>query len=373
MKITEIITEAASARIAHAEDLVFFEGSKGAIRALDALASTATPDKSISIKFDGSPALYFGRLPDGQFVLTDKSGFTAKGYNGLPTTAEDLKNMFLQRGKEVNDARVQFASQMASLWNRFEKTVPKDFRGFVKGDLLYRTQPQVDKNGDYTFTPNVVTYHIKAESDLGKRIAMSTAAIAVHNKTAGPNAPDEHIDLNELNQDTEVMIVGPSYVEHAPRVDTKQVVASKKIVLKYAHDIDSFLDINALSALKLSDLADILYTFVNAMVKSGTLTGLANSFMTWLPNSKISAVKQERIVQYIKENNKGFAAIFSIVELVMRIKDDIIQQLDAADAPIRASINNNPGGEGYVKSHEQGPVKLVNRSGFSAANFAKER
>ena len=72
-------------RIQHAEDLVFWEGSKGAIRALDALASLATEEgqRTTSLKWDGSPAVIFGRDESGQFVFTDKSGFTAKGYDGV--------------------------------------------------------------------------------------------------------------------------------------------------------------------------------------------------------------------------------------------------------------------------------------------------
>jgi hypothetical protein len=320
-----------------------------------------------------SPACYFGRLPDGQFVLTDKSGFTAKGYNGLVTSAKGLEQMFLNRGKEVNDARATFAKQMASLWDRFEKVVPEDFRGFVKGDLLYRVQPPIDDKGDYVFTPNVVTYHVDSKSSVGQRIAMSTAAIAVHTKSTGPGEPEVSVDINELNLDTEVMIVGPTYVEHTPKIDKKKIAQARKIVSTYASAIDSFLNTSALNELKITDAADIFYTFMNAMVKTGKLSDLVNNFLKWLPTSKVSGAKQERLLQYITENKKGFVAIFTIVEVIITVKNDIIDQLDSANTPIRASINGQRGGEGYVQSHEKGAIKYVNRAGFSAANFAKER
>ena len=72
------------ARIQHAEDVVFWEGSKGAIRAVESLKKLASGGhKDVTIKWDGSPAIIFGRDEiSGEFVLTDKSGFGAKGYDG---------------------------------------------------------------------------------------------------------------------------------------------------------------------------------------------------------------------------------------------------------------------------------------------------
>ena len=37
----------------------------------------------------------------------------------------------------------------------------------------------------------------------------------------------------------------------------------------------------------------------------------------------------------------------------------------------RAHVAGERGGEGYVSGDEGGPIKLVNRMGFSAANFAR--
>ena len=64
------------ARIDHAEDIIFDEGSRGAIRALEALKQMEQGGhKNVTVKWDGSPALVFGRNEAGEFILTDKSGF----------------------------------------------------------------------------------------------------------------------------------------------------------------------------------------------------------------------------------------------------------------------------------------------------------
>ena len=84
MKFTEInniLRE--GARIDHAEDIIFWEGSAGAKRVIDSIIGLAKGNtQSLTIKWDGSPAVIFGRDDKGDFVFTDKSGFVAIGYDG---------------------------------------------------------------------------------------------------------------------------------------------------------------------------------------------------------------------------------------------------------------------------------------------------
>jgi len=73
-KTNESVQLDEGARIQHAEDLVFWEGSAGAVRALESLKKLETGGhKNVTIKWDGSPAVIFGRDEEGNFILTDKS------------------------------------------------------------------------------------------------------------------------------------------------------------------------------------------------------------------------------------------------------------------------------------------------------------
>jgi hypothetical protein len=65
--------------------------------------------------------------------------------------------------------------------------------------------------------------------------------------------------------------------------------------------------------------------------------------------------------------------MWDVVNGIMQVKDNIIGQLDTQDSDVVASINGQPGGEGYVLSDPTGDMKLVNRRGFSAANRAQMR
>ena len=148
-----------AARIQHAEDLVFWEGSRGAVRAIESLKKLEQGGHTdVTIKWDGSPAIIFGRNESGEFVLTDKSGFDAKGYDGKAKSSKDLAQMFMNRpGYAKNpEGYGVLVNNMKSVFDKYEKAVPKDFRGYFKGDLLYFNTPEII-DGVYTFTPNIVT------------------------------------------------------------------------------------------------------------------------------------------------------------------------------------------------------------------------
>ena len=120
------------ARIDHAEDVIFWEGSKGAKRVIDSIIGLAKGNtQSLTIKWDGSPAVIFGRDEKGEFVFTDKSGFVAVGYDGKSKSGDDVEKMLLGRGKgkEKDDNYKRFAGNMKSAFPIFEKAVPEDHRG----------------------------------------------------------------------------------------------------------------------------------------------------------------------------------------------------------------------------------------------------
>ena len=363
------------ARIDHAEDIVFWEGSRGAIRALESLKSLEKGKHTdVTIKWDGSPAIIFGRDENGQFVLTDKSGFTAKGYDGKSKSGEELEQMFLNRsgGKNrENPGYVAFAGNMRSIFDLYERATPKDFRGFLKGDLLYYTTPPV-KNNNYVFKPNIVEYAVDVDSDLGKRIGQSKTGVVVHrlvdvegNETEVPKG----IDF----QGNDVLIFPSVTVERAPEIEDEGINQLKADVAKNAGAIDKLLDPAALTQLKISDFAKVLYAYTNSKVDTG-LEDLGADFFDWMARSKLSASKQKNIATHIQNNQAGFNAIWQVVSGIMRIKDDVIRQFDSHNQTVKSSIpGHGEGGEGYVLAHPEGDVKLVPREYFTRANRAVQR
>ena len=371
------------ARIDHAEDIIFDEGSRGAIRALEALKQMEQGGHTnVTVKWDGSPALVFGRNENGEFILTDKSGFVKKGGVERATNADDLANNLLNRSGGANKddpKRIAFASNMKQIFSQYENATPKDFRGYLMGDLLYYNTPEII-DGKYTFTPNIVTYKVDVNSDLGKRIGRSKTGIVVHrllddlgNQSPVPN------DLQMLGD--EVMIFPSVTVSKPAQIEDEDINQLKAVVAKNAQGIDKMLDVNLLKQMQITDLPKIFYTYLNSKVDSG-LANIGADFLQWIKTSKVSARKQQKIAEYVGQNKQAFDAMWKIVSGIMTIKDKVINQFDSHDADVSAEIGDHgpvsqdahaAGGEGYVLAHPKGDIKLVPRASFTKANRSIQR
>lgn len=363
------LNEAKGRDINHLEDLVIFHGSQGGQRAINVLRSLETSPQDTTIKWDGSPAVIFGRNEEGEFVLTDKSGFGAKGYDGRVTSPQALEDMF--NARKLNDPskkqeRQAFAARMAGIWPAFEKATPADFRGYIAGDLMYTDTPGT-KDGKLTFQPNTTMYAVDPNSDIGKRIATSNVGVVVHVQI-------DH-DGNKSKPDTsgfqagDLLILPPVTLTTSPDIDNKHLDQLEQKLKSNGNDIDSLLNVPA--ELKMKNFDNILYTYVNAAVKTGTLGKLGRQdFVNWLSQSKLSAGQQQRAAKWAEQNASGFDAMFDFILAVKQVKNEVIAQLDNQPADIEAYTDGQKGGEGYVVGSD---VKLVNRAGFTAANAARDR
>jgi hypothetical protein len=366
----------AEARIDHAEDIIYKEGSAGVFRVLDSLKNLEkSGHKDVTIKWDGSPAVIFGRNENGDFVFTDKSGFSATGYNGKTTSAEEVRQMFLNRsgGTKRNDPKqIEFSNTMADLYNQFELIVPQDHRGYFKGDLLYSQTPKQVK-GNYVFQPNIVTYAVDVESDLGKRIGASNAGIVIHRQVDFDGEEKPLGDIDMFTGDN-VLVVPPISVEKPATKISPAVEKLETVVKQNAGKIDELLDSVTLSSMKMKDFPKILYNYTNNKVDTG-LTKIGADFFDWLENKNgISQVKKQRIAEYVSQHKEAWKALWKTYTAVLQIKDKVISQFDSHGSTVKQSIDGfGAGGEGYVLAHPQGDIKLVPRATFTAANRAVKR
>ena len=358
-------------RIQHAEDLIFWEGSRGAIRAIEQLQSLSKSTQSLTIKWDGSPAVVFGRNPNGEFIFTDKSGFVAKGYDGRATNPADLKSAIAGRGKDPakRKAQAQYASKMASVFDTLQQAVPENFQGYFVGDMLYFQTPK--KSGDkFMFKPNVVEYAVNVNSDIGQQIANSKVGVVIHHTMTedGKILPIKDLDMVQGS----VLAIPPTTLNKKDPIQVKGLDQLKSLVNNSGAEIDKLLNKNKIAEMKLTDLPNILYTYTNSKVDTG-LNKLGEDFLRWLAASAVSQPKRIKIKEYVSANMKAFSKLWILVGGIMKVKDSIINQLDQAQGDITATINGKPGGEGYVLGSPEGNIKLVKRSGFTKANRAKNR
>lgn len=320
-----------------------------------------------------SPAIVFGRDSNGDFTLTDKSGFIAKGYDGKPKSADQLKNMFLNRagGKNRDNPKyVEFATKMASIFDQYQRAVPKEARGYFKGDLLYYTTPQL-KNDHYVFQPNVVEYSVDSSSELGQKISHSKTGVVIH-RQVDASGNQVSMDSTDKFQGKDVLVVPPVAVATAPTVDRNSISQLAEFISKQSTAIDQLLDVTTLTDRKLKKLPSVFYTYTNSKVDTG-LESLGDDFAEWVSTAKLSEAAKQKILDYIQENQQGLAALWTVVKTIQQVKDDIIQQLDQQAIVVKQSMSGQAGGEGYVLAHPAGDIKLVPRQTFSRINRAIQR
>lgn len=360
-----------SSRIHHIEDLLFWEGSGGLIKAINALrkASDASSN-NLTLKWDGSPAVVIGRKEDGQFFFTDKGGFVAKSYDGKATNKEMLKNMFLSRGKsEKNPKYLKFVENMSNLFPTIEKCLDKNFRGYFSGDLLYFKKP-IEINGYYTFKPNVVEYTVDSKSPLGEKMKNSMAGLVIHS-SKNLDGSESNVDPKSVFSGNDVLIFPPIRIKQSVQLDKAKMVELLNSVKVCKDKLDLLVDKKTLSDKKISDFPDILYTYINNKVDTG-LSGLGKDFFSWLEkNEKLSKNKKENLILHIKSNLNGWECLWKSVTILMDLKDQLVDFLDSQPQDITSNINGTRGGEGYVLSVDKNnQFKFVSRKKFSAANRA---
>lgn len=353
----------------HLEDLVFFYGSQGTIEALEHLRDFATEQggNSIRMKWDGNPQIYWGRAQAGGPLVL--AGHNAWARGAAATSPEEVQDFIANqsgspKSAEEREARNEFAAKFASLYNEFDAATPKDFVGYVYADGLFLEQPE-QKDGVYTFCPNPrsqTCYHVKASSDLGKRIQAANIMVVGHAFFPEFGMPDSSQqpmqDFSMFDGNKNVIVLGPVYNTKPVEIDTSAIDLVENFVKKHADHIDKFLE----SVKGLSDLKNIIYTYVNQTAKAKQLDSLgAQHFFQWLATSKVSQGKQDKIAELDSTYNAALAAIFELVKMIQRMKDQVIDQIEGEQGDIW-----DTNGEGRVRyadpsTKQFGNVKLVPR------------
>jgi hypothetical protein len=320
------------------------------------------------MKWDGNPQIYWGReTKGGPLVLAGHNGWSRGAMTTSPEEVEDFiaNKSGTPKTPEDKRARDQFAKQFASLYPLFDKATPRDFVGFVYADGLFLQQPAVDQQGVYTFCPNPKSktcYHVRADSELGQRIANAQVMVVGHAFFPQFGMPDDEQkpldDFSMFNGTAQLIVQGPVYNSSPVSVGSDKIAAVEAYLKQNAKGIDSFLQ----ETPGLGDLKNILYTFVNQTAKAKQLANLnANNFFNWLATSKVSTNKQTKIKELAQLNQNALEAVFSLVTQIMELKDDVIQQIESG---AQGEIWDTEG-EGRVryadKNKQFGNVKLVPR------------
>ena len=357
----QMLTE--GARTPHPEDFIF-QGSKSAMAVVDAMAQAAKEPKTVTIKWDGSPAIVFGRrTADGMFTMNYKEYIGNPG--GQVTSAQGLLEYYQKNGKNMI-----VGEKLAKAFNAIGSICPPSFKGFVQGDLMW-TNPGQDiqeQDGKFVFKPNPhgVTYKVPANSTVGKQIAGREIGLAVHSYGSDiqPNADTPLVGrrtmdgLGGLSGTNQYITVFTGNMNTQFRMTTpvRLIDAAKRAINNFSvAGGDEFL-----TNLNQSSKAT-LQTYYNRKVTGQAVDG------NWL-QSKLS--KPQFAVFAAKENKPIVLALDQVYSAITAVKLALLAELEPQVGGIEQYVGDTPKGEGFNIDSPVGFIKLVNRGVFSAANFA---
>jgi|688.fasta_scaffold59686_5 hypothetical protein len=368
----ERLLKEAKGHLDHPEDLIVLDGTNGANRALQAIVDTAKNPKTITIKWDGYPALIFGHGPDGKFSIMDKHMFNKSDGSGRRIySPQDFINYDKARGVD----RGELNNIITNIWSGLQKA-SEGTKGYYWGDMLFGSALK-DEKGLFKFraNPNGIVYTVDVGSDIGKLLTGKKAGVAVH-QYLSPDAAstDDATPLNgtigQLKNNSDVAIV-PSAMPTTPKVTLDKTLVN---------NVKSAIAKNGPAAEKLLTTApqarntfnQLFTTFINKQIVAGDVSNMSEKFMDYFESRPMTASMKQKLSDHINANKAGVTGLFTIWAAVYALKQSVVDQLaaEAEQSPVKGYLQSGKQSqEGFVS---QG-LKFIDRMGFSAQNLAGNR
>lgn len=367
----------------HPEDLVFLQGIAGANKAVQAIENTVKNPNAITIKWDGYPALIFGKGTNGKFIVVDKHMMNKSGGSGRQIYSPQ---QFIQYDKTRGVERPELEQIIPYIWSDLEKSYSGT--GFYWGDLIFSQPLKVQKDGLYHFkaNPKGIAYTVDPNSEVGKLIGNEKAGIAVH-QYLGPDAPEKAeemsiagkkvvptdlaISLNgtigKLKNNSNVAIV-PSKMPIAPKLklDKQLLNQAKNDIKTYGQAAEQLMSTAPQAR---NTFNQLFTTYINKRIVSGNLSNLLDGFKEYVESRPMTEPMKAKISKHLEENREGLIAVFSIWISLYNLKMNLVEQLNQAaqSSPVKGYLQDGTQTqEGFVS---QG-LKFVDRLGFSRQNLA---
>lgn len=359
----------AKGHLDHPEDLVFIEDEPGAARAIEAIEATVTNPQTVTIKWDGYPALIFGRGPDGNFTIMDKHMFNKKDGTGRQVFSPE-QFVEYDRARGVN--RGDLYNLIATIWPGLEKE-DRGANGYYWGDLLF-SKPLQDENGVFRFraNPNGIVYTVGVDSDIGKLLAGKTAGIAVHqfipaNAASTDDATTLNGSLGNLQNNGDVAIV-PSKMPITPKLKMPKQLANiaRRELNTYGPAIKDLMNTAPQAR---NTFNQLFTTYINKKIVSGNLSNLLKDFMAYVESRPMTEKMKAKILEHLNVNKEGLLGAFKVWIAIYNLKMNVVKQLDQAaeQSPVKGYLQDGTEThEGFVSNG----LKLVDRMGFSRQNLA---
>ncbi len=371
----------------HIEDRVIQAGDEGYHHAVNTLHGMHnalqgnSSDVKLGTKYDGAPSLVFGTNPEnGKFFVATKSW-----QNATPKvnyTPEDI---------ERNHGHAPgLVEKLKAALEHLPKVTPRN--GIYQGDVMH-TPADIHSDGrNYSFTPNTITYHSPVNSPEGKKIRASKIGVAVHtgyeddgSGTLAGMTPRFMPNLNRFNKHPDVHVISTE-MKPDPKNYTDEQKAEFQKHMNAAAQTYSKIPPEAHETV--GRHADDVMAYINHEVRQNGKPNHAafKNFVQDRAEKEIGKIKTQKNIDRkrdilnarlsdIQKNKNHFDQVLKLHGHLQKAKDTLIGAANQTQA-FGHSIGGAPTGpEGTVVVNPKTNTidKAVNRSEFSAANFAKNR
>jgi TolB-like protein len=395
ISFNDFITEQKNTHMTHIEDKVLYGGVNGTREAINALRELRNmlggkKEGSVSVKWDGAPAIFAGTDPsDGQFFVA-KKGIFNKNPKVYKTAAEVDEDTSGDLATKLKDAL---------------KYLPAlGIKGVIQGDFLFGQGDLKKKNIDgesyVTFHPNTIVYAVPTSQS--EAILKAKIGIAWHTTYTGSSfetmKASYDVNVNALNKSSNVWSQDAKLrdVQNATLTasETEDINAQLSQIGKLFNQIAG----STLRQLEANqELAQMIEQYGNTFVRSGTIITDAKrhtvGLIKWI-NAKYKAEidkrktekgktaqqkKLDEILSFFSPANKeNLARMFELQRLIVVVKLKLINKLNSINA-LKTFVKTSKGykvtgQEGYVAIDTLGgdAVKLVDRMEFSYNNFSPD-
>ena len=405
LRFSDILNESKAGKNLHLEhiedEIINFgvDGGRAAINFLrslrDMLSGSARSSVSMTVKWDGAPAIFTGIDPsDGKFFVAKKSVFNVnpKLYKSDAEIDADLSGALNSK----------FKVALAELSKLGIKNV-------LQGDLMYTDdieEKTIEGTKYLTFQPNTIVYAVPVASELGKIMNKSKIGIVFHTTYEGKELQDMKAkfgaDISKLKKTSSVWVDDATYKDVAGTATftTKETEGITAILSNVGK---TFQKINApmlRNFLKLQEsltgnlIGASLKTFNNTKVREGQkvtnpkkhaidyVKYVESHFKKQIDKVKTPAAKdkykkqQQEYVREFRKHTNNLANIILFHNLMIDAKMQIVRKLNSVkgltDTFIRTSNGykvTNPEGYVAIDRIKGNAVKLVDRMEFSFNNF----
>ena len=397
MEFKQFIAEQKNTHMTHIEDKVLYGGVNGTREAILALRSlrdmlSGAHEGSVSVKWDGAPAVFAGIDPrDGRFFVAKKGIF-----NKNPKVYKTNQDIDDDTSGDLN-AKLKLAL----------KHLPElGIAGVIQGDFLFSSDDiktrKIKGQSYVTFHPNTIVYAVPANTQMAKDIKSARIGIVWHTSYSGNSfetmKASYGVDISKLKKSTNV------WSQDAMLRDMTNLTMSKKDT----EEVNEYLSqagklFNQISGTTLRqlennpNLARTIETFNNSYVRRGeVVTNSAKhtqALINWIKDryqkeidkrstekgkSAQEKARDEVLSFFSPENRVSLAKMFELQKVIILAKLKIINILDKINKVDTFLKTKNgyrtTGQEGYVAIDKLGgdAVKIVDRMEFSFANFSPE-